>query len=160
MLLHALQIMKLSAHPRSEFYVKNIIMTTKEDDLSELKSLTDSKGDINSMHKLIFVDIRNEQIKNEILSYIAKQAKIQEGHNLIGSKKGEAKQKLLHNLVVCYTIIKLMSLLFHCCMVGQLQGRKEVGSPGERYCQTSMIHSYAPGGRGQLEWTLLTRKKQ
>ena len=61
-------------------------MKTKEDDLSELKSLTDSKGDFNSMHKLIYVDIRNETIKNEILQYILKQAEIQAAHNRIGSR--------------------------------------------------------------------------
>ena len=44
MLLHAFQIMKLSAHPLSECYIKAIIMTTKEDDLSELKCIMDSKG--------------------------------------------------------------------------------------------------------------------
>ncbi len=58
MLLDALQRMKLSAHPMAEVFVRNIILKTKIDELSELKSITDSKGDINSMHKLIYIDIR------------------------------------------------------------------------------------------------------
>lgn len=91
MLLDGLQRMKLSAHNLSELYVKNIIMKTKGDDLSELKSITDSKGDFNSMHKLIYVDIRNEKIKNEILHYIFQQAKIQAAHNKIGSRAGKRR---------------------------------------------------------------------
>jgi hypothetical protein len=38
------QVMKLSAHNDSELFVKNIILTAKEDELSELKTLMDSKG--------------------------------------------------------------------------------------------------------------------
>ena len=52
MLLDALQKMKLSAHHLSEFYVKNIILKTKGDDLSELKSITDAKGDFNRLPSL------------------------------------------------------------------------------------------------------------
>lgn len=93
MLLHGLQVMKLSAHPKSEFFVKNIIFSAKDDELSELKSLTDTKGDVNSMHKLLYVDIRDKEIKEDILSYIKKQASVQAGHNLIGSKKGKRRGK-------------------------------------------------------------------
>lgn len=91
MLLDGLQRMKLSAHHLSEQYVRNIIMKTKGDDLSELKSITDSKGDVNSMHKLIYQDIRNATIKNEILQYIFQQAKIQAAHNKIGSRAGKRR---------------------------------------------------------------------
>jgi len=80
--------MKLSAHAQSEQFVKNIIETTKTDDLSELKSLTDSKGDVNSMHKLLYTDIRNASVKESILKYIAKQASIQAAHSAIGSRRG------------------------------------------------------------------------
>lgn len=80
--------MKLSAHAQSEQFVKNIIVTTKTDDLSELKSLTDSKGDVNSMHKLLYTDIRNTSIKESILKYIAQQASIQAAHSAIGSRRG------------------------------------------------------------------------
>lgn len=93
-LLDSLQKMKLSAHPQSELYVKNIIMNTKTDELSELKTLMDSKGDVNSMHKLLYTDIRNPAIKDAILKYIAHQAEIQRAHSTIGSRKGRARNLL------------------------------------------------------------------
>ena len=91
MLLDAFQRMKLSAHHLSEYYVKNIILKTKGDDLSELKSITDSKGDFNSMHKLIYTDIRDVKIQRDILQYIYQQAKIQAAHNLMGSRAGKRR---------------------------------------------------------------------
>ena len=90
-LLDSLQRLKLSAHPQCEQYVKNIIFSTKTDDLSELKTLMDNKGDINNMHKLIYSDIRNPAIKDSILKYIAHQADIQKAHSTIGSKKGKQR---------------------------------------------------------------------
>lgn len=90
-LLDGIQRMKLSAHHKSEEYVKNIIMKTKEDDLSELKSITDSKGDVNTMHKLIYIDIRNEDIKRDILQYILKQAEIQAAHYIIASRASKKR---------------------------------------------------------------------
>ena len=47
MLLDAMQKLNISGHSQYEEFVKNIILNTKLDDLSELKSLTDSKGDFN-----------------------------------------------------------------------------------------------------------------
>lgn len=91
MLLDGLMRMKISAHPQCEEYVKNIILKTKTDDLSELKTLTDSKGDINSMHHLIYKDIRSQIIKDSILKYIAQQANIQAAHTSIGSKAGKRR---------------------------------------------------------------------
>ena len=91
MLLDGLQRMKLTAHHLSEQYVKNIIMKTKGDDLSELKSITDSKGDFHSMHKLIYIDIRNQTIRTEILQHIFSQAEIQAAHNRIGSRIGRKR---------------------------------------------------------------------
>ena len=75
--------MRLSAHHLAEHYVKNIITKTKGDDLSELKSITDCKGDVNSMHKLVYSDIRNETTQKEILQFIYQQAKIQAAHNQV-----------------------------------------------------------------------------
>lgn len=100
MLLHALQVMKLSAHPLCEMYVKNIILSTKEDSLSDLKCITDSKGDIYSMHKLIFEDIHDKSIQQEILNYILLQARIQQGHNTIRSKKGKKRSRLAWKKIV------------------------------------------------------------
>jgi len=92
-LLDALQRLKLTAHPLIAYYVKNIIFSTKGDELSELKCMTDAKGDINSMHKLIFSDIRNSDTRAEILQYIMKQANIQAAHQLIRSKAGKKRVK-------------------------------------------------------------------
>ena len=91
MVLDAFQKMKLSAHAKSDFFVKNIITSTKGDQLSELKSLSDCKGDINSFHKLIYRDIENVTEKKEILNHIQKQAKIQASHNMIGTRTGKQR---------------------------------------------------------------------
>ena len=91
-LLDGLQKMRLSAHHKAEEYVKYIIMKTKEDNLSQLKSITDSKGDTETMHKLIYIDIRNEEIRKDILQYILKQAEIQAAHNKIKSKAGKRRE--------------------------------------------------------------------
>lgn len=93
-LLDGLQQLKLSANPQCEVFVKRIICNTKTDELSELKSMTDSKGDINSMHHLVYKDIRRQDIKEEILQYIAAQARIQEAHTKIGSRISKKREKL------------------------------------------------------------------
>eukprot|EP01031_Cornospumella_fuschlensis_P053288 gene53288-65085_t len=92
-LLDALQKLKLTAHAHSESFVKNIIFSTKTDELSELKCMTDSKGDINSMHKLVYMDIRNSVTKADILSYISAQAEIQAAHAKIGSRAAKRRGK-------------------------------------------------------------------
>jgi hypothetical protein len=78
--------MKLSAHKKSETYVKNIILATRIDDLTELKSLMDSKLDINSTHHLIFVEIRSEEVKQHILNHIRKEAAVLGAHGKIRSR--------------------------------------------------------------------------
>ena len=47
MLLDAMQKINISGHFQDEEFIRYIVMNTKLDDLSELKSLTDSKGDHN-----------------------------------------------------------------------------------------------------------------
>jgi hypothetical protein len=84
-LLHALQVMKLSAHVEAEKFVKHIILRTS-DDLSRLKTLMDSKGDVNSMHKLVFEDVRSEEIRAGILQHIQTQADVQQAHLLLGTR--------------------------------------------------------------------------
>jgi len=92
MILDALQRIKLSAHKETEKFVLNIIQSTKSDDLSMLKCLTDSKGDINSLHKLIYIDIRDKDIQKKILEIINNQAQVQLAHKKIrptgGARKG------------------------------------------------------------------------
>jgi hypothetical protein len=92
-LLHGFQGMKLSAHPQSAYFVKCIIQSTTLDDLSDVKCLTDSKSDINSMHKLIYQDIKDKKIQAEILEYIKTQANTQLAHMLIGSRRGKNYEK-------------------------------------------------------------------
>lgn len=91
-LLDALQRLSLTAHKNAEEYVKQIIVKTAEDDLSELKCLTDFKGDIHSMHKLIYTDIQSPFIRDDILKHIAHQAKVQFAHKEINSKKGKRRK--------------------------------------------------------------------
>lgn len=67
LLLRALQLMKITSNPRAEHWVRNIILSTHQDDLSSLKTMTDSKGDYFCMNKLIFDDIRSETVRQDIL---------------------------------------------------------------------------------------------
>eukprot|EP01033_Poteriospumella_lacustris_P011058 gene11060-7871_t len=72
-----MQRLGVSAQSSLEEFIKNIFISTKGDDLSELKCLMDSKGDLFSMHYLVFVQLRNPSVRQSILDHIAKQAKIQ-----------------------------------------------------------------------------------
>lgn len=92
-LLDALQRLKISAHLKNETYVKNIFENTKGNDLSELKCLTDSKGDVNSMHKLVYNDLRSLSVRDCILNHINKQANTQKAHHLIKSKHSKFLKK-------------------------------------------------------------------
>ena len=85
--LHALQLMKLRANPRAESWVRNVILNTHQDDLSDLKTLTDAKGDYFCMNKLIYDDIKSETTRQDILTHIRKEATLQQHHFLMGTKK-------------------------------------------------------------------------
>lgn len=85
--LHALQLMKLRANPRAEYWVRNVILNTHQDDLSELKTLTDAKGDYFCMNKLIYDDINSEMTRQDILTHIRKEATIQKHMGMISSSK-------------------------------------------------------------------------
>ena len=90
-LVDALQSMKLSAHPKAEYYVKNIFLKTFGDNLSQLKSLSDSKGDFQSMHKLIYFDIHNKEIRQAILDHIKTQARVQKAHMRLGTSQSRRR---------------------------------------------------------------------
>lgn len=83
--------MKLSACSKSPIVAKNIILKTQQDDLSELKTLSDSKGTINSMHKLIYQDIRDKKTREEILEHIEKQARFQIANSKLKTKAGKRR---------------------------------------------------------------------
>lgn len=90
--LDALMVMKLSAHPLSEKWVRNIILKTSGDDLSNLKSYTDAKGDFHSMHKLIYNDIRDPVVRADILNHIAREARVQTAHMRLGTKRASKRR--------------------------------------------------------------------
>lgn len=90
--LHALQLMKLRANPRAEYWVRNVILNTHQDDLSELKTLTDAKGDYFSMNKLIYDDIGSITIRQDILKHIRKEAAVQQAHMQMKTKKAKLRE--------------------------------------------------------------------
>ncbi|KAF4128224.1 hypothetical protein GN958_ATG22576, partial [Phytophthora infestans] len=92
LLLDALMVMKISAHPMAEKWVRNIILKTQGDDLSNLKALTDAKGDFHSMHKLVFNDIRDPAIRADVLSHIQREASVQIAHMRLGTKRGRSRK--------------------------------------------------------------------
>ncbi|OWZ22785.1 hypothetical protein PHMEG_0002457 [Phytophthora megakarya] len=92
LLLDALMVMKISAHPMAEKWVRNIILKTQGDDLSNLKTYTDAKGDFHSMHKLVFNDIRDPTIRADILSHIQREASVQIAHMRLGTKRGRSRK--------------------------------------------------------------------
>ncbi|KAL3669481.1 hypothetical protein V7S43_005873 [Phytophthora oleae] len=93
LLLDALMVMKISAHPMAEKWVRNIILKTMGDDLSNLKAYTDAKGDFHSMHKLVFNDIRDPTIRADILSHIQREASVQIAHMRLGTKRGRNRKQ-------------------------------------------------------------------
>ena len=79
-LLKALLLLKITAVPRAEHWVRNIILSTHLDELSELKTLTDCTGDYRTMTKLVYEDIRSETVRRDILSHLKKEANVQRAH--------------------------------------------------------------------------------
>ena len=90
-ILHALQLMKLRSNPRAEYWVRNIILSTNQDDLSELKTLMDSKGDYFCMTKLLYSDIKSQTIRHDILTHISREAAVQQAHMQMGTRKGRRR---------------------------------------------------------------------
>lgn len=86
-LLHSLQLLKLRANPRAEYWVQNILLNTHQDDLSELKTLMDAKGDYFSMNKLIYDDVRSESVRQTILSHFRREAAVQQTYLQMGTRR-------------------------------------------------------------------------
>lgn len=93
LLLRALQLMKLPANPRAEHWVRNIILSTHQDELSELKTMTDSGGDYFCMNKLIYDDIRSETVRQDILNHFKKEAAVQQAHIDMGTRKARLRMQ-------------------------------------------------------------------
>ena len=86
-LLDALQQMPLAACPgRAELWVRNVILWTKGDELTELKTLCDLKGDIHSLHRLVYGDIQQGHVRREILKHIQREASVHAAHRLLSTK--------------------------------------------------------------------------
>jgi len=92
LLLDALQKMSLTAYKQSEIYCRYVLLNTKADELSNLKSLSDVKGDFHSLHKLIYQDITTPTIRQEILNHIKKEASFQEGHMQLDTRIGKERR--------------------------------------------------------------------
>lgn len=87
-LLDALQQMPLSACPqRGELWVRNIMLWTRGDELTELKTLCDLKGDVHSLHKLVYHDVREVSIRTDILKHVQREASVQSAHRLLRTRK-------------------------------------------------------------------------
>jgi hypothetical protein len=92
LLLRALQMMKLPANTRAEHWVRNIILSTHQDDLSDLKTMTDSGGDYFCTNKLIYDDIRSETVRQDILCHFKKEAAVQQAHVDMGTRKARMRR--------------------------------------------------------------------
>jgi len=91
-LLDALQQMPLSACPhRAELWVRNVILWTRGDELTELKTLCDLKGDIHSLHKLVYHDVSEPGIRREILKHIQREASVQSAHRLLQTRASRSR---------------------------------------------------------------------
>lgn len=92
-LLHSLQTLKLPANAKAEYCVRNIIMSTKQDELSELKTLMDSKGDYWTISKLIYDDIQSDIVRKDILEHIQRQAKVQLSHMAFKTRRSKDRKR-------------------------------------------------------------------
>jgi len=93
--LHALQILKLRANPRAEYWVRNILLNSTGDDLSDIKTLTDAKGDYYCMSKLIYDDIKSETVRHDILTHMRKEGAMQVTRRQLGTKRGPPRRYLM-----------------------------------------------------------------
>ena len=93
--LHALQILKLRANPRAEYWVRNILLNSTGDDLSDIKTLTDAKGDYYCMSKLIYDDIKSETVRHDILTHMRKEGAMQVTRRQLGTQRGPKRRYLM-----------------------------------------------------------------
>mmetsp|Transcript_30286 Transcript_30286/g.34770 ORF Transcript_30286/g.34770 Transcript_30286/m.34770 type:complete len:1211 (+) Transcript_30286:140-3772(+) len=89
--LAALQILKMRANPTAEHWVRNILLNTTGDDLSDVKTMTDQKGDYYCMIKLIYDDIKSETVRYDILKHIRTQGAMQLSRRQVGTRGPERR---------------------------------------------------------------------
>lgn len=93
--LAALQILKMRANPTAEYWVRNIFLNTTGDDLSDVKTMTDQKGDYFCMSKLLYDDIKSETVRHDILKHIRTQGAMQVSRRQTGTNRGPKRRSLL-----------------------------------------------------------------
>mmetsp|Transcript_42569 Transcript_42569/g.68548 ORF Transcript_42569/g.68548 Transcript_42569/m.68548 type:complete len:1271 (+) Transcript_42569:434-4246(+) len=88
-ILDVISCLQMSRNPdtaeESQNWIMNILTTLKGDDLSDLKQLIDSKGSAESMHKLVYEDVKDEVIRTKILDHFKRQASTQAAQMAMGS---------------------------------------------------------------------------
>jgi len=95
--LDVIQSLRMTTHPETcteaQEWILNLLCTVRGDDLSELKQIVDNKGSAESMHKLIYNDITNLEVRARILKHFESQALIQAAQMAMGSSL--AKRRML-----------------------------------------------------------------
>merc|ERR1719357_2396424 len=80
--------MRLSSCSSAELAIQSLLLSAEGDDLSELKCIMDGFGDIHSMHKLVFQDLSDLNIRDRVLNHflhegtsqVAQRALMSSGH--------------------------------------------------------------------------------
>ena len=75
-IIDALMNLRLKAHIHAEDWICNVICNTRGRALTRLKTACDAKGSISNLHKLVFRDISNLRIRQQILAHIAHEASL------------------------------------------------------------------------------------
>jgi len=68
--ISAMQRMPMSAHPKGEKWVANVVLNTYGESLRKLKHLVDTGGDVHNLHKLVYVDLRDKDLKVKVLDHL------------------------------------------------------------------------------------------
>jgi len=76
MFIYALQNIGLCGSRRRQEAVKQILLSTVGQELTELKKLLDGTGNYHNLYKLVYHDISYEVVRSEILTHIQKQSKV------------------------------------------------------------------------------------
>jgi len=89
--LDGIQRLKLSANVRGDYWAQNIIINTKQDQLSQLKTMSDNKGDYYNMHKLIYNDILSKLVRKKILGHFQTEARKQASHMALRTARSKLR---------------------------------------------------------------------
>ena len=92
--LDCIQVLRLTASAdtalEAQMWICNILLKTAGDQLSELKSMMDAKGSIESVHKLIYEDMRVPEIRRTCLSTFSAKL-LSARYLLMGSRAGRKR---------------------------------------------------------------------